>query len=96
MTTGNTLNTTVDEWRAALSEAATEHGPLCGPYLWNGKTTAELAVICGVGKSTMKLRLKKMLKAEMCIRGYSYKFDSAGKRMPIPVYELVKTKPTKS
>jgi len=79
----NTLDTTVDEWRAEM-EKLEEGAP--------GITITELKRKMGWSKHMVQTRIEKLLSAGRCIRGMGKRVDSAGRLIRVPVYQLVKGK----
>lgn len=78
------LDTTVDEWRAAL-EVET------GDDL--GKTSGELAEELGVSERTIQKRLKSLIKKGLCKQGTAKRTVRCGYGWTdrhVPVYQLVK------
>ncbi len=84
MTSGNELDTTVDDWRAEMEEfRKQENAP--------GKTVSELAKEFGIGHRAMQYRIIKMLQEGRCYMvGKAMRRAIDGRMFPIPVYRLTK------
>ena len=83
MTSGNTLNTTVDQWRAEM-ERIDAGSP--------GFTAAELADQLGIPKSTILGRIAKMAREGRCVAGIGLRKDSAGRNYHVQVFEIKREK----
>ena len=84
MINSNFLDTTVDEWRAAMNE-----------YLEltsEGETIPELAQKLGISESTMRRRLRKMLESGQCTQGRGTRNDALGRSFVVAVYQLTPKK----
>lgn len=75
------LDTTVDAWKAEMEDFLSGGDP--------GVTVAELAEEFNCGKSTMRERLNKLVKAGRCIKGRGTRVDSVGRYQIMPVYQLL-------
>jgi len=75
------LETTTDQWRAAL-EGCNREDP--------GLTIAELAEKFRVPKSTIGDRVKKLLFEGKCTEGVGKRYDCRGSAYSARVYQLVK------
>ncbi len=79
MTSGDTLDTTVDEWRAEMEKSETGEP---------GLTVRELMEKLGLKRTTMQERLGKLIKAGRCTRGRGKRIGVGG-TYPVAVYQLI-------
>ena len=80
----NTLDTTVDEWRAEMEKLQYLDDP--------GKTISELAKEYGINKGTVARHVSNLVDKGECIKGANTRIDSSGRRQAVIVYQLKKEK----
>jgi len=85
MTTDNFLDTTVDQWCAALKPALTDFGD-------PGETTVELSHKLGMPATTLARRLRQMVEDGKCKVGRGKRLNSSGRIYSVKVFQLLTKK----
>lgn len=75
-----TLDTTIDEWRAEIELYDEKDVP--------GVTLSELSQELKVSETTMRRRIKHMIKINRCIPAHGQRIDNSGRCYRVMVYRL--------
>ena len=82
-----TLNTTVDEWRAEITKLEPRNSP--------GKTIVELSKELELSPTTLYRHIRKLIQSGRCVTKGGQRTDNRGRRYNVTVYQLIPQKEKK-